>query len=101
MSAVLLFKRALVALCLLVALTSLLTPVAGEDSTDPPPDLEKNVTNVDLAAFYDYSCSANTFTPTLSSFSSIWALLNALVIVAATIIFLMYVCFNKFVTAIS
>lgn len=84
-----------------MAFTSLFTPVAGEDSTDPPPDLVKNVTSVDLAAFYDYSCSANTFTPTLSSFSSIWALLNALVIVAATIIFLMYVCFNKFVAALS
>lgn len=98
---VLLLRRVLVTLWLLAWLVPLSAEVAGGETTDPPPDVGKNVTEADLGDFYDYSCSANTFAPSLSSFSTIWALLNAMVIVAATIIFLMYVCFNKFVAALS
>lgn len=93
--------RILVTLCLLTWLGILPVEIAGEDVRDPPHDVGKNVSAADLGDFYDYSCSAYTFAPSLSSFSTIWALLNAMVIVVATIIFLMYVCFNKFVAALS
>ncbi|ARW78115.1 envelope glycoprotein N [Common bottlenose dolphin gammaherpesvirus 1 strain Sarasota] len=49
--------------------------------------------------FYDFKCNADTYTPALGSFSSIWALFNTLVVIVATVIFLLFVCFNKFVSA--
>lgn len=72
------------------AITTKSTPLSSEASPG----------QADLG-FYDYSCNANTYTPSLTSFSSIWALLNTLVIIIATVIFLMYVCFNKFVNALT
>ncbi|QDQ69260.1 envelope glycoprotein N [Colobine gammaherpesvirus 1] len=47
--------------------------------------------------FYDTSCTAETFSPTLSSFSSIWALINAFIVLVATFFYLVYLCFFKFV----
>lgn len=47
--------------------------------------------------FYSYECNADTYAPNLSSFSTIWALLNVLVIIISFIVYLMYLCFNKFV----
>lgn len=51
--------------------------------------------------FYNYSCNANTFNPSFSSFSSIWAMLNAMVVLVTTVVYLMYLCFNKFLVAVT
>ncbi|BAV17906.1 ORF53 [Human gammaherpesvirus 8] len=54
-------------------------------------------TSVTTPGFYDVACSADSFSPSLSSFSSVWALINALLVVLATFFYLVYLCFFKFV----
>ncbi|ATA58283.1 UL73 viral envelope glycoprotein [Eptesicus fuscus gammaherpesvirus] len=50
--------------------------------------------------FYDYSCTADTYEMSFSSFSSVWAFLNVAIILIATVLFLVYMCFNKFVDTV-
>nr|QRE02533.1 Envelope glycoprotein gN [Otarine gammaherpesvirus 4] len=51
----------------------------------------------DMGNFYNHSCNADVYAPSLWSFSTIWAILNVTLIMAATIVYLMYVCFSGFV----
>lgn len=51
--------------------------------------------------FYNYECNADTFTLQLNSLSTIWTLIDVLLISIACSIFLMYMCFNKFVNTMT
>nr|UTK45529.1 envelope glycoprotein N [Equid gammaherpesvirus 5]UTK45608.1 envelope glycoprotein N [Equid gammaherpesvirus 5]UTK45687.1 envelope glycoprotein N [Equid gammaherpesvirus 5]UTK45766.1 envelope glycoprotein N [Equid gammaherpesvirus 5] len=51
--------------------------------------------------FYSYDCSADTYAPKLTSFSTVWTLLNVLVMTIACVIYLIYMCFNKFVNTMA
>ncbi|UTM04833.1 envelope glycoprotein N [Equid gammaherpesvirus 2] len=51
--------------------------------------------------FYSYDCNADTYAPQLTSFSTIWTLLNVLVMTIACVIYLIYMCFNKFVATMT
>lgn len=51
--------------------------------------------------FYKFDCSADTFEISLTSFASIWAIINVVVVFIASIIFIMYACFTKFVQDVS
>nr|WIV69360.1 hypothetical protein [Bovine gammaherpesvirus 4] len=61
--------------------------------------LQQNNTTVthDFDMFHQYNCTADRFPPTLLSFSSIWAILNVLIVLLATILYCLYTCFYKFV----
>ncbi|AJE29700.1 ORF53 [macacine gammaherpesvirus 12] len=52
-------------------------------------------------SFYDYDCSADTYQPMLSSFSSIWAVINSVLVAIATFLYLTYMCFFKFVETVA
>ncbi|AJG42979.1 hypothetical protein KM481_gp49 [Harp seal herpesvirus] len=54
-----------------------------------------------LPSFYDYSCNADTYKIELTSFSSIWALLNVVIVLFTTILYLIYICFTRFVTTMA
>nr|BEG23048.1 glycoprotein N [Macronycteris gammaherpesvirus 1] len=51
--------------------------------------------------FYSYSCNADTYELQLTSFSTVWTLLDVLVVSLACAIYLMYLCFNKFVNTMA
>lgn len=68
------------------------TPVSESSISNLKPDL-----NDSIKKFYSFDCNADTYAPNLSSFSTIWALLNVLVVIISFIVYLMYLCFNKFV----
>lgn len=81
-----------------------ITPVIESSAYPTPKSLsDSGVTHTNpivkeqQSSFYSYECNADTYTPNLSSFSTIWALLNVLVIIISSIVYLMYLCFNKFV----
>lgn len=69
------------------------TPKSGDSGVTQITPIVGNQQN----GFYSYDCNADTYAPNLSSFSTIWALLNVLVVIISSIVYLMYLCFNKFV----
>ncbi|AIB03208.1 ORF53 [Bovine gammaherpesvirus 6] len=80
-------------------------PHTFELATPPSPSTAANATvahknDQEGANFYKYSCNADTYPLKLTSFSSIWALVNVLVVVISTVIYMMYHCFNKFVNTL-
>lgn len=83
-------------LCLLTCYLAFLTVHASVSESATPPMIAQPGDD-----FYNYSCNANTFNPSFSSFSSIWALLNAMIVLVTTVVYLMYLCFNKFLTAVT
>lgn len=50
-----------------------------------------------VAGFYDYECNADTYDISLTSFSSIWALINVLLVIVASVLYMIYMCFSRFV----
>ncbi|AAK38256.1 ORF47 [callitrichine gammaherpesvirus 3] len=72
--------------------TSLLPLLEDLTHDTPPPDKQP------LPIFYSYMCNADTFSPSLTSVSSIWAMMSVTLVIIASTLYLMYVCFNKFVT---
>lgn len=50
-------------------------------------------------SFYSPECVADMYTPQMATFASIWALLNFILVIISSCIYLMYTCFNKFVNA--
>lgn len=89
---------------LTLAENSYLTPPAATFTTtkqvsattsggQPPPSAS--------SLFYKFDCSADTFEISLTSFASIWAIINVVVVFIASIIFIMYACFTKFVQDVS
>lgn len=73
------------------------TLVAGEAGPTPTPAAPGAEVR---ERFYSYQCNADTFSPSLTSFASIWALLTLVLVIVASAIYLMYVCFNKFVNTL-
>ncbi|ADW24394.1 hypothetical protein RHVP.53 [Cricetid gammaherpesvirus 2] len=51
--------------------------------------------------FYDKNCNADTFSPSFKSVSSVLAIINGSVVTAASGIYLMYVCFSRFLTTMT
>lgn len=65
---------------------------------------EKAIANLDpitaaKQAFYSTECIADTFVPSIATFASIWAVISFVLVIVSSSIYLMYTCFNKFVTA--
>ncbi|AAC95578.1 orf 53 [Ateline gammaherpesvirus 3] len=48
--------------------------------------------------FYSYSCSADTFVPSIKTFSSIWAIVNGIIFFGASLLFLRHLCFVRFIS---
>ncbi|BBB06505.1 glycoprotein N [Rhinolophus gammaherpesvirus 1] len=69
------------------AATTAVTSTASNDST-----------TVD---FYSFTCNADTYALQLNSVSTIWTLIDVLIISVACSIYLMYMCFNKFVNTMA
>ncbi|UTM04517.1 envelope glycoprotein N [Equid gammaherpesvirus 2] len=62
---------------------------------------DNSTTPSESKTFYSYACNADTYAPQLASFSTIWTLLNVLVMTIACVIYLIYMCFNKFVATMT
>ncbi|UTM04360.1 envelope glycoprotein N [Equid gammaherpesvirus 2] len=62
---------------------------------------KNSTTPSESKTFYSYDCNADTYAPQLASFSTIWTLLNVLVMTIACVIYLIYMCFNKFVATMT
>ncbi|ALE14767.1 ORF53 [Felid gammaherpesvirus 1] len=82
----------------LVTLIQVVTLIGANGSTSTTPSTPTPSTT---PSFYDYSCNSDTYTLELTSFSSIWAIINMVVILISTIIYLIYICFNKFVNTMT
>lgn len=50
--------------------------------------------------FYSSACSADTFQITLRSFATIWTVLDLVVLFVSAVVFVMYLCFHRFVTRV-
>nr|CAC85012.1 hypothetical protein [Saimiriine gammaherpesvirus 2] len=48
--------------------------------------------------FYSNSCSADTFVPSIKTFSSVWAILNVIVFFCASLLYLKHLCFVRFIS---
>lgn len=83
---------------LFLAVAWLLAGVLAVEGSAPTPAPAPPVEASDQ--FYSYTCNADTFSPSLTSFASIWALLTLVLVIIASAIYLMYVCFNKFVNTL-
>ncbi|AMA67409.1 envelope glycoprotein N [Vespertilionid gammaherpesvirus 1] len=77
----------------LVTLMSLVSVINCSVGTSPATSNSNN--------FYDFSCNADTYTPTWTSFATIWTLINVFVISISCIVYLMFMCFSKFVNAMT
>ncbi|AGY30735.1 ORF53 [Retroperitoneal fibromatosis-associated herpesvirus] len=89
-------------LCLVLALgcgagTTTVTSTETVTSTHVVSTSAVTPSPVSPPGFYDSDCTADAFSPTLTSFSSIWALVNVLIVLIATFFYLVYLCFFKFV----
>ncbi len=84
---------------LFLAATWLLTGVLPAGASSPTNAAAASLTEAQ-DQFYSYTCNADTFSPSLTSFASIWALLTLVLVIIASAIYLMYVCFNKFVNTL-
>ncbi|QCF48499.1 UNVERIFIED_ASMBLY: envelope glycoprotein N [human gammaherpesvirus 4] len=84
---------------LFLAATWLLAGVLPAGASSPTNAAAASLTEAQ-DQFYSYTCNADTFSPSLTSFASIWALLTLVLVIIASAIYLMYVCFNKFVNTL-
>ncbi|AAD21379.1 unknown [Macaca mulatta rhadinovirus 17577] len=86
-------------LCLPVCATVTTSSTTGTGT--PPVTTNPSAAPSVTPSFYDYDCSADTYQPVLSSFSSIWAVINSVLVAVATFLYLTYMCFFKFVETVA
>nr|CAC84286.1 hypothetical protein [Saimiriine gammaherpesvirus 2]CAC85006.1 hypothetical protein [Saimiriine gammaherpesvirus 2] len=48
--------------------------------------------------FYSNSCSADTYVPSIKTFSSVWAILNVIIFFCACLFYLRHLCIVKFIS---